>query len=129
MLEAIAIVVGLFGVTATYAGEALARVREFGMLRHLGVTRASISRMFALESGILIGAGVAWGAAIGVMIAMVLIHRVNPQSFHWTMDVAWPKGLLATSAFALVSLGIAAAVLASRRATGSAPVRAVREDW
>ncbi len=90
VLEGIAIVVGLFGVTATYAGEALARAREFGMLRHLGVTRAGIARMFALESAALIVTGVAWGAGIGVLIAMVLIHRVNPQSFHWTMDVAWP---------------------------------------
>ena len=129
VLEAIAIVVGLFGVTATYAGEALARAREFGMLRHLGLTRAGIVRMFGLESGLLIATGVAWGAAVGVAIAMVLIHRVNPQSFHWTMDVAWPWGLLAASAGALLALGIAAAVIASRSATGRAPVQAVREDW
>ena len=129
VLEGIAIVVGLFGVTATYAGEALARAREFGMLRHLGVTRAGIARMFALESAALIVTGVAWGAGIGVLIAMVLIHRVNPQSFHWTMDVAWPTGLLAGSAAALIGLGVLSAVLASRSATGGAPVRAVREDW
>jgi len=129
VLEAVAIVVGLFGVTATYAGEALARAREFGMLRHLGLTRAAIVRMFALESGLLIVTGIAWGAAAGVMIAMVLIHRVNPQSFHWTMDVAWPWTLLGTSAGALLALGILAAVLASRSATGRAPVHAVREDW
>lgn len=129
VLEAIAILVGLFGVAATYAGEALARRREFGMLRHLGVTRAGIARMFALESGLLIVTGVAWGAAAGALIAMVLIHRVNPQSFHWTMDVAWPWGLLAGSAGALIVLGVGAAVLASRSATGAAPVRAVREDW
>lgn len=129
VLEAIAIVVGLFGVAATYAGEALARAREFGMLRHLGVTRGQIVRMFALESGLLITAGVAWGAVVGVLIAMVLIHRVNPQSFHWTMDVAWPVELLAASAVSLIVLGVGAAVAASRSATGSSPVRAVREDW
>ena len=37
VLEAIAIVVGLFGVASTYAAEALNRSREFGMMRHLGV--------------------------------------------------------------------------------------------
>ena len=31
VLEAIAIVVGLFGVASTYAAEALNRAREFGM--------------------------------------------------------------------------------------------------
>jgi putative ABC transport system permease protein len=129
VLEAIAIVVGLFGVAATYAGEALARAREFGMLRHLGVTRGQIGRLFAIESGVLIVTGVAWGGAVGALIAWVLVHRVNPQSFHWTMDIAWPVSLLAASATALVLLGVAAAVLASRSATGGSPVRAVREDW
>jgi putative ABC transport system permease protein len=129
VLEAIAILVGLFGVAATYAGEALARAREFGMLRHLGVTRAQIGRLFAIESGVLIVTGVAWGGAIGALIAWVLVHRVNPQSFHWTMDIAWPWPLLAASAGALVLLGVFAAVVASRSATGGSPLRAVREDW
>ena len=128
-LEAIALLVGLFGVAATYSGEALARAREFGMLRHLGVTRAQIGRMFAFESTVLITAGVAWGSALGVLIALVLIHRVNPQSFHWTMDTAWPVGLLLSGALALVALGVVSAVIASRAATGASPLRAVRSDW
>ena len=129
VLEAIAIIVGLFGVAATYAGEALARAREFGMLRHLGLSRAGITRMFAIESALLLSVGVLWGALIGIAIAMVLIHRVNPQSFHWTMDVAWPVPLLLGSAFMLIVMGIGSAILASRSATSTAPVRAVREDW
>ena len=128
-LEAIAIVVGLFGVAATYAGEAIARAREFGMLRHLGLTRGGVVRTFALESALLILAGIGWGAAVGTLIALVLVHRVNPQSFHWTMDLAWPVPLLATSAAALLVFGVLTAVLASRSATGTGPVRAVREDW
>jgi putative ABC transport system permease protein len=46
-LEAIAILVGLFGVAAACAGEALARAREFGMLRHLGVRRRQIAAQLA----------------------------------------------------------------------------------
>ena len=129
VLEAIAIVVGLFGVAATYTGQALARAREFGMLRHLGVTRAQIVRLFAIESGLLIAVGVAWGGLLGVLIAVVLVHRVNPQSFHWTMEMHWPGPLLGASAAALIGLGIVAAVLAARSAAGESPVRAVREDW
>ena len=129
VLEAIAIVVGLFGVATSFAGEALARRREFGMLRHLGLTRRQIMRTFAIEAGMLTSIALAWGALIGVLIAMVLIHRVNPQSFHWTMDTAWPIPLLAASALTLLTLGILAAVLASRHATSNDPVRSVREDW
>ncbi len=128
-LEAIAIVVGLFGVAATYTGQALARAREFGMLRHLGVTRSQIVRLFAIESGLLILIGVIWGGMLGVLIAVILVHRVNPQSFHWTMDMHWPGPLLAASAVSLIGLGVLAAVLAARSAAGESPVRAVREDW
>jgi putative ABC transport system permease protein len=129
VLEAIAIGVGLFGVAATYAGQALARAREFGMLRHLGVTRARIIRVFALEAGLLVAIGVGWGSALGAAIAGVLVHRVNPQSFHWTMDMHWPWALLGASALGLIALGELAAVLAARSAAGESPVRAVREDW
>ncbi len=129
LLVAVAIMVGLFGVAAAYAGEALARAREFGMLRHLGVTRSQVGRIFAAEAAAMVTIGVAWGAVLGAAISLVLIHRVNPQSFHWTMDTTWPTELLAATAAALIATGVAAAVLAARSATGQGPVRAVREDW
>lgn len=128
-LEAIAMLVGLFGVTATYTGEALARAREFGMMRHLGITRRQVARQLALESMMLISTGAAWGLMVAGALAWVLIERVNPQSFHWTMDVSVPWGLLGGSALLLISLGTFAAVIAARHAMGAYPVRAVREDW
>lgn len=99
------------------------------MLRHLGVTRTQIAALFGIESAVLIAGGVAWGAALGAAIAAILVHRVNPQSFHWTMTMHWPLPVLAGSALALVVLGALAAVLASRGAAGTSPIQAVREDW
>ncbi len=129
VLEAVAIVVGLFGVAATYAGQALARAREFGVLRHLGLTRRAVVGTFALEAALLIGIGIAWGTALGAAIALILIHRVNPQSFHWTMAVHWPVPTLAAAGAALFLVGVLTAVLAARSAAGQSPVRAVRQDW
>ena len=128
-LEAIAILIGLAGVTATFAGEAIARAREFGMLRHLGMTRSQIARQLAGESLLLVSIGTVWGGVIGLAIAWVLVDRVNPQSFHWTMDLAIPWSLLAASASALICAGTLAAVAAARQAMAAAPLRAVREDW
>lgn len=128
-LEAVALLVGLFGVATTYAGEALSRVREFGMLRHLGLTRAAVARTFAFEAGFSIALGVAWGTVLGGIISQVLIHRVNPQSFHWTMQTHWPVPILASAALALLILGIVTAVIAARRASGHEPIAAVRSDW
>ena len=36
VLEVAAIVIGLIGIAATFSTQAIARTREFGMLRHLG---------------------------------------------------------------------------------------------
>jgi len=85
--------------------------------------------MCALEAAILIGCGAAWGTSLGAAIAWVLVHRVNPQSFNWTMDMRWPLPLLAASAAALVLLGVVAALAASRAAVSASPIRSVREDW
>ncbi|MEZ5740204.1 MAG: FtsX-like permease family protein [Burkholderiaceae bacterium] len=128
-LEAVALLVGLFGVASTYAGEALARQREFGLLRHLGMTRHALTRLFAGEALIAIGLGTLWGGLLGAAIAQVLIHRVNPQSFHWTMQTHWPIPVLLGSGLALVACGVLAAVLAARQSGGRAPILAVRSDW
>lgn len=128
-LEAVAIVVALFGVAAAWSTEAIARRREFGMLRHLGVRPSAIVAQFALEAGILVSAAVCWGIALGAAIALVLVHWVNPQSFHWTMDIDWPATQLAAGACTMIVLAVAVAALAARQASSASPIRAVREDW
>jgi putative ABC transport system permease protein len=128
-LEAIAIAVALFGVATAVASEALARGREFGMLRHLGLTRRQVGGQFMTEA--ILGTLIAslWGLALGAMVAWILVHRVNPHSFHWTMSMHWPIGVLAVSAAAMIALAALAARLAAREATGAGPVLAVRQDW
>ena len=49
-LEAIAVVIGLAGVAATFSAQTLARTREFGMLRHIGVTRRQVGLMLAAKA-------------------------------------------------------------------------------
>jgi putative ABC transport system permease protein len=128
-LEAIALVVGLFGVTTTFAAQALARTREFGLLRHLGLGPRGVAAQLALESAVLLSLAAAWGLCVGAAIAWVLTARVNPQSFHWTMALHWPLGALASGALAVVALGTTAALAAARHAMGPAPVQALRQDW
>ncbi|MCM5569632.1 ABC transporter permease [Burkholderiaceae bacterium FT117] len=128
-LEAVAILVALFGVASAWSAEAIARRREFGMMRHLGVQPAAIVGQFAIEAAVLVAAAVCWGIALGAAIALVLVHWVNPQSFHWTMDIDWPAATLAGGAFGMIALAVVVAALAARQASSASPVRAVREDW
>ena len=128
-LEAIAILVGMAGVAATFSAQTLARTREFGMLRHVGVLRRQVLAMLALEGALLGGVGAVAGLALGAGMGQVLIHVVNPQSFHWTMDTRWPVGLFAALWLGLVVASALTAVLAGRSALSADAVRAVREDW
>ena len=129
LLEAVAVVIGLAGVAASFAALAAARRREFGMLRHLGLTRRQIGAMLAREGALAAGVGVLGGLLAGGAIGLVLIEVVNRQSFHWSMDVHVPWGSLALFAAALVGLAALAAVLAGRQAMRQDAVLAVREDW
>jgi putative ABC transport system permease protein len=129
LLEAVAVVVGLFGLSSSLGAIVLARRREFGMLRHIGMTRARIAAMLAAEGGLLAAFGALAGLAVGWAISLILIHVVNRQSFNWGMELHPPYGLLAMLTAVLVVLAVITAVLSGREAMGMGPVRAVREDW
>ncbi len=129
VLEAAAVLIGLAGVAASFAALTAARRREFGMLRHLGLTRRDIGAMLALEGTLAAAVGVIGGLATGGAIALILIEVVNRQSFHWGMDLHVPWGSLAAFATTLIVLAGLAAVLAGRQAMREDAVLAVREDW
>jgi putative ABC transport system permease protein len=128
-LEAVAVVIGIAGIGASFAAMAAARRREFGVLRHLGFTRGDIARMLGAEGALVAALGVMLGLASGAAISLVLIHVVNRQSFHWSMDVVMPWGTLAAFGSAMVVLATVSAVVAARGAMQVDAVRAVREDW
>ena len=128
-LEAVAVIVGLFGLSSSVGAIVLARRREFGVLRHLGMTRRQIGALLAAEGGLLAVLGVGAGLVLGGAISLILIHVVNRQSFNWSMDLHPPYGLLIGLSFVLVFLAAVTAWLSGREATSMGPVRAVREDW
>ena len=128
-LEAVAIVIGLAGLSASFSALTLARRREFGMLRHIGFLRRQILRMLAFEGALLSVLGLAIGLALGWVMSVVLIDVVNRQSFHWSMDVHVPWSGLSLFAVSMFAAAIIAAVTSARRAVAGEAVRAVREDW
>jgi len=128
-MEAVAVLVGLFGLSSSLGAIVLARRREFGVLRHLGLTRAQIRGMLAAEGGLLALAGSLAGLAAGAAISLVLVYVVNRQSFHWSMELHPPYLLLAAFILVLLVLAVFTAVISGREAMGMGPVRAVREDW
>jgi putative ABC transport system permease protein len=129
LLEAVAVFIGLFGIGTSFSAQTLARAREFGVLRHIGVTRGQIAMMLALEGTLLALPGVLCGLLLGSMIAAVLVYVINPQSFHWTMSLHLPWGLLVVLASTVVCAAAFTALWGARAAMSADAVRAVRDDW
>jgi len=128
-LEAVAVIIGLFGLSSSFGALVLARRREFGMLRHIGVTRGQIGAMLAAEGALVSALGLAVGVGLGWLISLVLIHVVNRQSFHWSMDLHVPWELLAEFVAVMLALATVTAVASGRQAMSGGVVRAVKEDW
>ncbi|MGC2519734.1 MAG: ABC transporter permease, partial [Burkholderiales bacterium] len=128
-LEAVAVIIGLFGLSSSFGALVLARRREFGMLRHIGMTRRQIGSMLAAEGALVSALGLAAGLALGWLISLVLIHVVNRQSFHWSMELHLPWGTLAEFTLAMLAFATLTAVASGRQAMQDDVVRAVKEDW
>jgi putative ABC transport system permease protein len=129
LLEAVAVLIGLFGISASTSSQVLARRGEFGMLRHLGVTRGEIGKMLAVEGAALGTVGVVTGLLVGGIVSLILIFVVNRQSFHWTMYLHVPWVLLPVLSGVLVAAAALTSVVSGRQAMGEDVVRAVKEDW
>ena len=128
-LQAVAIAIGLFGVAANFSAQVLARRKEFGLLAHLGLTRRQVLSVVAGEGAAWTVMGSLAGLALGLAVSVVLVHVVNPQSFHWSMDLQVPWLRLLALCVAVVLAGTLTAWLAGRAAASADAVLAVKEDW
>jgi macrolide transport system ATP-binding/permease protein len=111
-------VVGLYGVVAYSVGQ---RKREIGVRMALGAQRGSVYRMILLESGYLVGIGIACGLVAAVTAAS-LMHKLlfGVQ--------AWDVGTLAGVAAVLAIASLLASFLPARRAASVNPTDALRAE-
>jgi putative ABC transport system permease protein len=128
-LEAIAVLIGLTGVSFAASSTALARRAEFGMLRHIGMLRRQVVGLLADEGILLSIFGVIYGLALGGILSLVLVYVINRQSFNWSIDLAVPYWQLGAVSLALIAAAAITAIWSGRAAVAEDAVRAVREDW
>ena len=129
-LEAAALFVALFSVAAGVTGQLLLRRREFGLLAHLGMSEADRLRLVSLEVGLLLTVAVVWASVLGGLMSQILIHKVNPESFHWTMNTYFDKGQWLAISALLLMLGVLAARWAAGRGLDAKRLaESLRADW
>jgi putative ABC transport system permease protein len=129
-LEVAALLVALFTVAAGFAGQALLRQKEFALVQQLGQSASQLTQWISLESGLLLALASCWGTVLGLLMSQILIHRVNPQSFHWTMETSLPTVAIVVLILVTVLLGMLAAVWAAKRNLNAERLAlSLREDW
>ena len=129
-LEVAALLVALFTVAAGFAGQALLRQKEFALVQQLGQSSSQLTQWISVESGLLLALAACWGTVLGLLMSQVLIHRVNPQSFHWTMETSLPAVAIVVLMLVTVLLGVLAAVWAAKRNLNPERLAlSLREDW
>ncbi|MEN9903533.1 MAG: Macrolide export ATP-binding/permease protein MacB [Pseudomonadota bacterium] len=127
-LQAVAIGMGLMGVSASFSAQVLARRREFGLLLHIGLSRRQVLGLVAAEGALWTLLGALAGLLLGLAVSVVLVHVVNPQSFHWTMELHLPWTPLLALALSVIAAGALTAWLSGRQAASQQAVLAVKQD-
>jgi len=96
-LEIIAIVVAMAGVAATMMTLVLERKDEIRLLRIAGAEASQVRRTIVIESGLLGAVSQGLGLIVGLLLSLVLIHVINPQSFGWSIQFYTPWAFLGAS--------------------------------
>ena len=109
-LEAAAMMIGLFALAVTLAASVSLRAHELATLSALGFDRAMLTRAVMFEGLMIATIGLAIGLACGVAVGALLTHVINPQAFHWRMQLHVPWWVVMVG----VVLTLLAALVASR---------------
>ncbi|MCC6533541.1 MAG: ABC transporter permease [Burkholderiales bacterium] len=128
-LQVAAVVIGLFGISIGASAQAIARRAEFGVLHQIGMSRRQLGRMLAIEGGLVGALGALAGLTVGAAMSLILIHVINRQSFHWSMDIDVPWFPLVALSVLLSACAAVTAAVSVRRVLEDDIVGAVKEDW
>ncbi len=127
-LELIAVVVSAITVVNTLVASTLERQAELGILRAVGLGRADIGRLVRAEAGFIAFAASLLGAAVGVVLSLILVFVINRQAFGWTIQYHLPLEALGTAAALAVGTALVAATWPARRAAAVPIAQAVRYE-
>jgi putative ABC transport system permease protein len=124
-LLGLAILIALFGIVNTLGLSIFERIRELGLLRAVGATRAQLRSMIRWEAVIIAVLGAVLGLAVGVFFGWTIVRALSGQGI---TEFTLPAGQLAGFVLAAALAGILAAVLPGRRAARIDVLRAIATE-
>jgi len=124
-LLGLAILIALFGIVNTLGLSIFERIRELGLLRAVGATRAQLRSMIRWEAVIIAVLGAVLGLAVGVFFGWTIVRALASQGIS---EFTLPAGQLLLFVVAAGLAGILAAVLPGRRAARIDVLRAITTE-
>ena len=128
VLEAIAVLVAMLGIVNTLVTAVLERRREFATLRAIGASARQVERLVLWEAAYLGLIGAVLGVVGGLLLALVLIHVINKQSFGWTIQMTVPGGVILQAVGLALTAALVAGYWPARWAARQAVVEGLRDE-
>jgi len=127
-LKVVAVAIAVMGVLTTLAALIIQRQREIGVLRAVGASRAQLTRMALIESGLIGMFGTVIGALCGPVLALVLIRVINRLFFGWTIIPTVQPVWFLEAAVWVIGASTLAGIGPARYAARLSPAEAVRQE-
>lgn len=125
-LLAVAVVIAMVGVANTLSLSVLERRRENATLRAIGLSRAQLRGMLAVEGALIALVGAVAGCAIGLLYGWAGALTTLPVI--GDVDLVVPWSTIGAVMLAAVAAGLLASVLPARTAARTSPVEALAVD-
>lgn len=125
-LLAVAVVIALIGVANTLSLSVIERRRESATLRAIGLSRAQLRWMLAIEGMLIAGVGAVLGIVLGVLYGWAGAATALSVMGDVSLAVPW-RDVALVLVVALVA-GLVASVVPGRTAARTSPVAALAVD-
>jgi putative ABC transport system permease protein len=128
VLQLLATIVAFVGIFAALTAMQLERVREFGMLRAIGLDPRQLWQLVLSETGLMgLVAGLV-ALPVGTAMAWALIFVINRISFGWTLQFAFEPHIYLNALITAIVAALLAGIVPAWRIARIAPALALREE-
>lgn len=128
VLQGLAIIVAFVGVLSALMAIHLERIREFGVLRAIGLTPRQLWLMVILQTSMMGFMAGFIALPIGNILAMVLIKVVNERSFGWSIQFEVLPHLLSQAVLLSIIAAVLAGIYPAFKMARTSPAQALRDE-
>ncbi|MFQ5742622.1 MAG: FtsX-like permease family protein [Acidobacteriota bacterium] len=128
VLQLLVTLVAFVGVLSALMALQLERVREFGVLRAIGLTPQQVWNLVSLQSGLIGFASGLLAIPVGLTLAAIMIFVINRRAFGWTLQMQVAPDILLQSLLLALCAAVIAGLYPALRMSRTSPAAALRGE-